>query len=114
MYIFLTLFPLFFIMKRLELSMGRMIPNGGTVNDFLMDEFIRENILPEMEYGTLIDGEGFWKGEHEPVKILYVDVTEDELISMRKVFTKIANLYKKAFNQDAVLMSEVVTNDALI
>ena len=55
--------------------MGRMIPNGGTVNDFLMDEFIRENILPEMEYGTLIDGEGFWKGEHEPVKILYVDVT---------------------------------------
>ena len=53
--LFFLLFPLFFIMKRLELSMGRMIPNGGTVNDFLMDEFIRENILPRMEYGTLID-----------------------------------------------------------
>ena len=72
--LFSLLFTLFFIMKRLELSMGRMIPSGGTVNDFLMDEFIRENILPEMEYGTLIDGEGFWKGEHEPVKILYVKV----------------------------------------
>jgi len=101
-------------MKRLELSMGRMIPNGGTVNDFLMDEFIRENIVPRMEYGTLIDGEGFWKGEHEPVKILYVDVTEDEVIAMRKVFTEIGNLYKKCFRQDAVLISEVNTNDALI
>ena len=50
-------------MKRLELSMGRLIPNGGTVNDYLMDEFVRENIMPVMEYGTLIDGEGWCKGD---------------------------------------------------
>ena len=114
MYIFLTLFSLFFIMKRLELSMGRMIPNGGTVNDYLMDEFVRENIMPVMEYGTLIDGEGWWKGVSEPVKILYVDVMNSELDYMRKVFNKIAIAYKVAFRQDAVLISEVETSDAFI
>jgi len=101
-------------MKRLELSMGRMIPNGGTVNDFLMDEFIRENILPVMEYGTLIDGEGFWKGEHEAVKILYIDVMNSEVDCMRKVFQKIAIAYKNAFRQDAVLISEVETSDQFV
>ncbi len=111
---FLLILSFFFIMKRLELSMGRMIPTGGTVNDFLMDEFIRENILPVMEYGTLIDGEGFWKGVHEEVKILYIDVMNSEVDCMRKIFQEIAIAYKRAFNQDAVLISEVDTSDQFV
>ena len=40
--------------------MGRDIPNNGTVTDFMMDEFIRREIMPHFEYGTFIDGEGLW------------------------------------------------------
>ena len=51
-------------MKRIELIMGRNIPDGGRVSDYMMNEFIKQEIMPHFEYGTFIDGEGFWKGEH--------------------------------------------------
>ena len=52
-------------MKRIELIMGRNIPDGGRVSDYMINEFIRDEIMPHFEYGTFIDGEGLWKGEYE-------------------------------------------------
>ena len=49
-------------MKRIELIMGRNIPDGGRVSDYMMNEFIKQEIIPHFEYGTFIDGEGLWKG----------------------------------------------------
>ena len=52
-------------MKRLELIMGRNIPNAGKVSDNMINDFIKSEIIPHFEYGTFIDGEGLWKGEFE-------------------------------------------------
>ena len=52
-------------MIRLELTMGRDIPDNGRVTDVMMDDFIRREVMPLLEYGTFIDGEGFWKGKRE-------------------------------------------------
>ena len=42
-------------MKRIELIMGRNIPDGGRVSDYMMNEFIKQEIIPHFEYGTFID-----------------------------------------------------------
>ena len=96
-------------MIRLELTMGRDIPDNGKVTDAMMDDFIRREVMPLLEYGTFIDGEGFWKGEREDCKILYVELPDSEVDDMLVNFHCIAAAYKKQFRQDAVMISQVLT-----
>ena len=101
-------------MIRLELTMGRNIPNAGTVADWMFDEFVRTNIMPHLEYGTIIDGIGFWKGEQEKTKILYVEIPESEVQAYMPTFEMIAAAYKTAFRQDVVMISQLQTEFALV
>ena len=96
-------------MIRLELTMGRDIPDNGRVTDVMMDDFIRREVMPLLEYGTFIDGEGFWKGKREECKILYVELPDREVDDMLVNFHCIAAAYKKQFRQDAVMISQVLT-----
>ena len=102
------------IMQRLELIMGRNIPNNGKVTDRMMNDFIKEYIIPFFDYGTFIDGEGLWKGELEQTKIFYLELADDEVDSYREMFTQIAIKYKQAFNQDSVLISQLDSNIAFV
>ena len=102
------------IMQRLELIMGRNIPNNGKVTDRMMNDFIKEYIIPFFDYGTFIDGEGLWNGELEQTKIFYLELTDDEVDSYREMFTQIAIKYKQAFNQDSVLISQLDSNIAFV
>ena len=68
-------------MKRIELIMGRNIPNAGKVSDSMINDFIKQEIVPHFEYGTFIDGEGLWKGEFENTKIFYIEVPDSEAVS---------------------------------
>ena len=102
------------IMQRLELIMGRNIPDNGKVTDIMMNDFIKEYIIPFFEYGTFIDGEGLWKGELEQTKIFYLELTDDEVDGVREMFTQIAIKYKQAFNQDSVLISQLDSNIAFV
>ena len=47
----------------------------------MINEFIKQEIIPHFEYGTFIDGEGLWKGEFENTKIFYIEVPESEAIA---------------------------------
>ena len=102
------------IMQRLELIMGRNIPDNGKVTDRMMNDFIKEYIIPFFDYGTFIDGEGLWKGELEQTKIFYLELTDEEVDSYREMFTQIAIKYKQAFNQDSVLISQLDSNIAFV
>ena len=97
-------------MQRLELTMGRDIPDNGTVTDHMMDNFIRTEIMPHFEYGTFIDGEGLWKGEMEQTKIFYLECPDSEVEDHTLSLNCIAAAYKKQFRQDSVLISQVQTN----
>ena len=101
-------------MKRLELIMGRNIPNAGRVSDNMMNDFIKTEIIPHFEYGTFIDGEGIWKGEFEDTKIFYIEVEEQEVIATAVLLKHIADRYRKAFRQDSVLVSEVSTQTTFV
>ena len=91
-------------------NLGRNIPNNGTVTDHMMNDFIRVEIMPHFEYGTFIDGEGLWKGELEQTKIFYLEVADNEVDEHMISLNCIAAAYKKQFNQDSVLISQVQTN----
>ena len=99
-------------MKRIELIMGRNIPDGGRVSDYMINEFIRNEIMPHFEYGTFIDGEGIWQGEFEKTKIFYIEIPDNEVQDYMPKFEAIAAAYKQAFRQDAVLISTVQTHYA--
>ena len=96
-------------MKRLELIMGRNIPNAGKVSDSMINDFIKSEIIPHFEYGTFIDGEGLWKGEYEKTKIFYIEVADSEAIATAVLLKHIADRYRKQFRQESVLVSEVET-----
>ena len=102
------------IMQRLELIMGRNIPNNGKVTDNMMNDFIKEYIIPFFDYGTFIDGEGLWKGELEHTKIFYLELPDSEVDGTREMFTQIAIKYKQAFNQDSVLISQLDSKIAFV
>ena len=101
-------------MQRLELTMGRDIPDNGTVTDHMMDNFIKREIMPHFEYGTFIDGEGLWKGKREQTKIFYLEVEDREVEDMLLTFNCIAAAYRKQFRQESVLVSQVQTNPIFI
>ena len=98
------------ILKRLELIMGRNIPDNGTVTNAMMDSFIKREIMPHFEYGTFIDGEGLWKGELENTKIFYLECPDSEVEDHMLSLNCIAAAYKKQFRQASVLISQVHTN----
>ena len=102
------------IMQRLELIMGRNIPDNGKVTDIMMNDFIKEYIIPFFEYGTFIDGEGLWKGELEHTKIFYLELPDSEVDGIREMFQQIAIKYKQAFNQDSVLISQLDSKIAFV
>ena len=98
------------LMQRLELIMGRNIPDNGTVTNAMMDSFIKREIMPHFEYGTFIDVEVLLKGELENTKIFYLEVEEREVEDHLLTFNCIAAAYKKQFRQESVLVSQVQTN----
>ena len=102
------------IMQRLELIMGRNIPNNGKVTDRMMNDFIKEYIIPFFDYRTFIDGEGLWKGELEQTKIFYLELPDSEVDGYREMFQQIAIKYKQAFNQDSVLISQLDSKIAFV
>ena len=101
-------------MKRIELIMGRNIPNAGKVSDSMINDFIKSEIIPHFEYGTFIDGEGLWKGEFENTKIFYIEVPDNEAIATSVLLKHIADKYRKAFRQESVLVSEVSTQTTFV
>ena len=102
------------LMQRLELIMGRNIPDNGKVTDVMMNDFIKEYIIPFFDYGTFIDGEGLWKGELEHTKIFYLELPDSEVDGIREMFQQIAIKYKQAFNQDSVLISQIDSKIAFV
>ncbi len=82
------------ILKRLELIMGRNIPDNGTVTNAMMDSFIKREIMPHFEYGTFIDGEGLWKGELENTKIFYRSSVQKTVQTRQRSYLNSANQFR--------------------
>ena len=89
-------------MQTHSITLGRNIPNSGTVTNQMWIEFVKNEVCTSLEYATITEGTGIYKGELEQCMIISVS-TEDP--STVEALQAIGSRYKKQFNQDCILYS---------
>ena len=89
-------------MQTHSITLGRTIPNSGTVTNQMWIEFVKNEVCTSLEYATITEGTGIYKGEVE--QCMTVSVSSDDpnvIASLREVGSR----YKRSFNQECILYS---------
>ena len=87
-------------MQTHSITLGMNIPNAGTVTNQMWIDFLNVTVLASLEYATITDSIGIYKGTVEKSKVISV-TTEDPAVM--KSLAKVGDAYKAAFNQDAIM-----------
>ena len=83
-----------------SIFLGRNIPGQGEVTQTLWDIFLKSEVLTRLEYATITEGTGIYKGDTEKVIIVSVNTNQQEIIqSLREV----GDAYKSQFGQESVM-----------
>lgn len=84
--------------------MGGNIPDAGTVSNAMFADFV-DNVVSDLLPGfTITNGTGYWQGEKEVVRILTV-ISDDDDRQTLSVCNLIAEMYKRQFRQQSVLVN---------
>ena len=76
------------------------IPNAGTVTNQMWIDFLNVTVLASLEYATITDALGIYKGTLERSKVISISTEDPAAID---ALVKVGDAYKKAFNQDAIM-----------
>jgi len=87
-------------MQTHSITLGMNIPNAGTVTNQMWIDFLNVTVLASLEYATITDAIGIYKGTLEKSKVISI-TTEDP--AMVDALRKVGDAYKNAFNQDAIM-----------
>lgn len=80
-----------------------LVAGGGSVSSQQLNRFLAEHVSSRVQGFTLLQGRGFWQGEQEATAVLEV-VSDAQDIA--QAITEIAEAYKTAFAQEAVMVKE--------
>ena len=94
------------MMQTHSITLGMNIPHAGTVTNQMWMTFLNDKVLPLLQYATITDSMGIYKGTLERSKTISV-MTDDPTIV--DALLKVGNLYKRAFNQDAIMYNATPT-----
>ena len=93
---------------RVEILCGMGRPDGGAVTEAEWQGFLDREVTTRFPEGiTVLDAQGRWKGGREPSRVLLL-VLEDAP-ETRAAARAVADAYKRAFGQEAVLVLESPT-----
>ena len=94
-------------MQTHTLSLGRNIPDAGTVTEQMWQEFLRETVCVFLDCCTITDGVGIWKGEVEQTKIISVTVDERSIASVAILdnLKAVGDAWKTQFRQECVMLT---------
>jgi len=92
-------------MQTHSITLGMNIPDSGKVTNQMWSQFLETEILQRLDYATITDAIGIYKGTLEKSKVISI-TTEDP--AAMKALAKVGDAYKAAFNQDAIMYT--VTN----
>ena len=92
------------MMQTHSITLGMNIPNAGKVTNQMWTEFLETKVLPLLEYATITDSVGIYKGTLERSKTISVMTDSPAAVD---ALLQVGNLYKKAFNQDAIMYNAV-------
>ena len=92
-------------MQTHSITLGMNIPDSGKVTNQMWSQFLETEIISRLDYATIQDGIGIYKGTVERCKIVSVLVDERTTASDSIVqqLQAVGQAYKKAFRQDSVL-----------
>ena len=76
------------------------IPNAGTVTNQMWIQFLNDTVLASLEYATITDSVGIYKGTLEKSKTISVTTEDPAAVDALR---KVGDAYKKQFNQDAIM-----------
>ena len=76
------------------------IPNAGSVTNQMWIQFLNDTVLASLEYATITDSIGIYKGTIEKSKTISVTTEDPAAVD---ALQQVGDAYKKAFNQDAIM-----------
>ena len=88
------------MMQSHSITLGMNIPNAGQVTNQMWMTFLNDQVLPLLQYATITDSMGIYKGTLERSKTICVTTDDPAIVD---ALLQVGNLYKKAFNQDAIM-----------
>ena len=87
-------------MQTHSITLGLNIPNAGTVTNQMWIDFLNVTVLASLEYATITDAIGIYKGTLEKSKVISITTEDPAAVeSLRKV----GDAYKQQFNQESVM-----------
>jgi len=76
------------------------IPDAGTVTNQMWIDFLNVTVLASLEYATITDAIGIYKGTLEKSKVISVSTDDTAVVD---ALLEVGDAYKKAFKQDAIM-----------
>ena len=76
------------------------IKDAGTVTNQMWIQFLNDTVLASLEYATITDAMGIYKGTIENSKVISVSTDDTAVVES---LLEVGDAYKKAFNQDAIM-----------
>ena len=92
-------------MQTHSITLGLNIPDAGSVTNQMWIDFLNVTVLASLEYATITDTIGIYKGTLEKSKVISVTTEDPAAVD---ALIKVGDAYKQQFNQDAVMYA--VTN----
>jgi len=89
-------------MQTHSITLGMNIPDAGTVTNQMWIQFLNDTVLASLEYATITDALGIYKGTLERSKVISISTEDPAAVDALR---KVGDAYKKAFNQDAIMYS---------
>ena len=87
-------------MQTHSITLGMNIPNAGTVTNQMWIQFLNDTVLASLEYATITDALGIYKGTLERSKVISITTEDPAAVD---ALVKVGDAYKQAFNQDAIM-----------
>ena len=76
------------------------IPNAGSVTNQMWIDFLNVTVLASLEYATITDAIGIYKGTLERSKVISITTEDPAAVDALR---KVGDAYKQQFNQDAIM-----------
>ena len=88
------------VMQTHSITLGMNIPNAGTVTNQMWIQFLNDTVLASLEYATITDAIGIYKGTLEKSKVISITTEDPAAVDALR---KVGDAYKTAFNQESVM-----------
>lgn len=93
-------------MQTHQITLGMNIPSEGKLTNQMWVDFL-QSVLHLIQFATITDAVGIFKGEMEASKIISITIDERTTGSDRMIenLLQVGELYKKQFRQDCIMYS---------